>query len=65
MKPVILTTQCACGWEVTGPEDEVVVAVIEHGQRLHNMTATREAVLANARRIEAPRDEDQGKRRVG
>ncbi len=65
MEPEILTTQCACGWEVTGPEGEVVAAVLEHGQRLHNMTATREAVLANARRVEAPRDEDQGRRIAG
>lgn len=65
MEPKILTTQCACGWEVTGPEDEVVDAVIEHGQRLHNMTATREAVLANARRVDAAPDEDPGKRRAG
>jgi predicted small metal-binding protein len=65
VEPAILTTQCACGWEVTGPEDDVVAAVIEHGQRLHNMTATREAVLANAHRVDAPPDEDQGKRRVG
>jgi len=33
---------------MAGPEDEVVPATIEHGQRLHNMTATREAVLAMA-----------------
>jgi predicted small metal-binding protein len=61
VQPEILTTTCACGWEVTGPRDEVVDAVIEHGQRLHNMTATRETVLANARRTEAPEEESQGK----
>jgi hypothetical protein len=43
-----ITVRCACGWEATGLEDEVVPATIEHGQRLHNMTATREAVLAMA-----------------
>jgi predicted small metal-binding protein len=63
--PEILTTQCACGWEVTGPEAEVVDAVIEHGQRLHNMTATREAILANARRVSALPEEDQGTRLAG
>ena len=65
MEPEILTTRCACGWEVTGPEDEVVDAVIEHGQRLHNMTATREAVLANVRRVDAPANEVLGKRPGG
>lgn len=65
MEPEILTTECACGWEVTGPEADVVDAVIEHGQRLHNMTVTREAVLANARRVSALPDEDQGKRLAG
>jgi predicted small metal-binding protein len=50
----LLTAGCACGWSVTGDEDEVVRAVGEHGQRVHNMTASREAVLANATRIPAP-----------
>jgi predicted small metal-binding protein len=39
------TNRCACGWEVTGPEDVVVDATIEHGRRIHNMEATREQVL--------------------
>jgi predicted small metal-binding protein len=65
VEPENLTTTCACGWEVTGPEDEVVDAVIKHGQRLHNMTATREAVLANARRVGALPEEDPGKRLAG
>jgi len=43
-----ITVRCVCGWETTGPEEEVVVATIEHGRRLHNMTATREEVLAMA-----------------
>ena len=41
-----VTNRCACGWEVTGPEDVVVDATIEHGRRVHNMEATREQVLA-------------------
>ena len=49
-----LTVRCACGWEVTGTEDEVVVATIEHGQRLHNMTPTRDEVLAMAVRPSEP-----------
>ena len=40
------TNRCACGWEVTGPLETVVEATIEHGRRLHNMTATREQVIA-------------------
>ncbi|HEV8545085.1 MAG TPA: hypothetical protein VGQ64_02230 [Candidatus Limnocylindrales bacterium] len=43
-----ITVRCVCGWETTGPEEDVVVATIEHGVRLHNMTATREEVLAMA-----------------
>lgn len=50
---VWLRTRCACGWEVVGPEDEVVTATIDHGQRVHNMVATREAVLAAAERLPA------------
>ena len=42
--------KCACGWEVTGTEDEVVKATQEHAEKLHNMRATREEVLE---RIEA------------
>lgn len=43
-----ITVRCACGWEAVGSEDQVVPATIEHGQRLHNMTATREDVIAMA-----------------
>ncbi|HYX10791.1 MAG TPA: DUF1059 domain-containing protein [Candidatus Acidoferrum sp.] len=45
---VSLRTKCACGWEMTGGEDEVVAATIDHGRRVHNMTATREQVLETA-----------------
>jgi predicted small metal-binding protein len=38
--------RCACGWEATGTEDELVVAATEHGLQLHNMTPTREQVRA-------------------
>jgi len=43
-----LTVRCACGWETFGSEDEVVAATSEHGERLHNMTATRAQILAMA-----------------
>jgi predicted small metal-binding protein len=38
--------RCACGWEVTGTEEELIAKARDHGQRLHNMTPTREQVLA-------------------
>ena len=43
-----ITVRCVCGWETTGPEDDVVAATVEHGRRLHNMTPTRDEVLAMA-----------------
>lgn len=39
------TNRCACGWDVTGSEDAVVDATIDHGRRIHNMEATRDQVL--------------------
>jgi len=50
-----LRVGCACGWEVVGSEAEVVPAVLDHGERVHNMSGTREDVLANAERVDAPR----------
>jgi predicted small metal-binding protein len=44
--------RCECGWEVTGTAEEVVPQVIEHGERLHNMRATREQVLSRLESIE-------------
>ena len=45
-KPALFTNRCACGWEVSGSEDEVVDATIDHGRRIHNMEATRDQVAA-------------------
>lgn len=45
MDPVV-RVRCACGWETTGAEAEVVTATREHGRRLHNMVPTRDEVLA-------------------
>jgi predicted small metal-binding protein len=42
----ILRLRCACGWEATGTEDELNVAAVEHGRRVHNMTPTRDEVRA-------------------
>ena len=44
----VITVRCACGWEMTGTEDAIVEATVEHGRRLHNMTPTRDEVLAMA-----------------
>lgn len=50
-----VTIRCACGWETTGTEADVVPATIEHGRRAHNMEATPEQVLAMAIRPEVGR----------
>ncbi len=42
----VLMLRCACGWETTGTEDQLVEATQEHGRRMHNMLPTREQVLA-------------------
>jgi predicted small metal-binding protein len=44
----MITVRCVCGWETTGAEDDVIVATTEHGRRRHNMTPTRDEVLAMA-----------------
>ena len=44
---------CACGWESTGSEDEVVEAAQEHGRNLHNMDVSREQALAMAVALDA------------
>ena len=57
MPDQMITIRCACGWETTGAEDEVIVATTEHGRQLHNMSPTREEVLAMAidrSRVRAP-----------
>jgi predicted small metal-binding protein len=43
-----LYVRCVCGWEVRGAEETVVLATQEHGQRVHNMAASRDEVLAMA-----------------
>jgi len=43
-----ITVRCVCGWETSGPEEDVVAITIDHGLRVHNMAATREEVLAMA-----------------
>jgi len=43
--------RCACGWETTGTTDAVVEATDDHGTRIHNMTATRDEILAQVETI--------------
>ena len=52
-----ITVRCVCGWETTGPEDDVVRATMEHGRRLHNMTPTHDEVMAMA--VATPHDNPQ------
>ena len=59
MEQTNLRIRCVCGWEVRGPEDEVVPATQEHGLRVHNMTATRDEVLAMATAGGAPDAADE------
>jgi hypothetical protein len=40
--------RCVCGWEASGSEDEVVAATEAHGERVHNMHASRAEILAMA-----------------
>jgi predicted small metal-binding protein len=40
--------RCDCGWQARGSEDTVVEAATEHGRQAHNMTASREQILAMA-----------------
>jgi hypothetical protein len=61
MADLTLTVRCACGWETSGPESDVVAATVEHGRRLHNMVPSREEVLAMAVASDrAHADEDRG-----
>jgi predicted small metal-binding protein len=57
------TNACACGWQVSGTQDEVVDATIEHGRRIHNMAATRADVIAAMTMADA--EEDAPESRAG
>ena len=48
MSSISMRVRCVCGWETTGTEDDVLAATAEHGERVHNMRATREEILAMA-----------------
>lgn len=46
-----LVVRCDCGFEVRGTADEVVDAMQAHAKNVHNMSATREQVLARAKAV--------------
>jgi hypothetical protein len=48
-----LRVRCVCGWESVDDLEPAVAAAIEHGRRVHNMTATREVILASAEWLDA------------
>jgi predicted small metal-binding protein len=54
MTPGTLLLRCACGWETTGSEEELIRATEEHGRRVHNMVPTRDEILAMIVRTDAP-----------
>ena len=43
-----LVVRCDCGFETRGSEEKLVHAVQKHGQEAHNMSVTRDQVLAMA-----------------
>jgi predicted small metal-binding protein len=42
---------CDCGWTARGTEGEIVVTAPHHGHDVHDLTPTREQVLARAKPI--------------
>jgi predicted small metal-binding protein len=40
---------CECGWTFRGAEEELILAVQEHGREVHGIEVTREQALAQAR----------------
>jgi len=47
----VLAVRCDCGFEVRGTADEVVGSMQDHAKNVHNMSATREQVLARAKAV--------------
>jgi predicted small metal-binding protein len=43
---------CACGWETSGTEQQIVSAAREHGVQVHNMDITDEQAMAMASPID-------------
>lgn len=47
-----IRVRCVCGWGAVDVVDLAVDAAVAHGQRAHNMIATRDVVLASAEWLE-------------
>ena len=43
-----------CGWQTRGTEDEVVVAIQDHGDEVHGRRPSREEILALAVDLAGP-----------
>jgi predicted small metal-binding protein len=39
---------CMCGWRARGTDDEVVIAIQDHGEEVHGRRPTRDEILALA-----------------
>lgn len=39
---------CMCGWQTRGTEDEVVMAIQDHGEEAHGRRPSRDEILALA-----------------
>jgi predicted small metal-binding protein len=46
---VVKTVDCECGWHFEGQDAELITAVREHGQSVHNMTVSDEDALVMAK----------------
>jgi predicted small metal-binding protein len=46
---VVKTVDCECGWQFEGQDAELITAVREHGQSVHNMTVSDEDALVMAK----------------
>jgi predicted small metal-binding protein len=42
---------CECGWTYRGEEDDLVLALQQHGREAHGMEVTREQALAQAKPV--------------
>ena len=48
---------CMCGWQTRGTEDEVVVAIQDHGDEVHGRRPSREEILALAVDLAGPAED--------
>lgn len=45
---------CMCGWQTRGTEEEVVIAIQDHGEAVHGRRPPREEILALAVDLAGP-----------